>query len=256
MPLKRANSYHTYLRAVSKTKMIASVPPKFPPLKNRSQNQKNKPTKKDSKRPSLFRESPDKIKMENTLMLRPKKEDQKKIKKPMKAYASATICLASAVLFSGCSTPDRYKAHKKEKNEPQPTRLEAPFEQIREPFENKNERITTIPTSQGANPTIIEPEITTPGQDQTLYAIIIEGREGLVLSPYAPDKGIIDVRGFPAGAHVRDPYTGKVMRVPLPIKPQKEGQTLSAPTFQQPTPTSSLDTTQQNPTLQAPPTLE
>jgi hypothetical protein len=46
------------------------------------------------------------------------------------------------------------------------------------------------------------------------YGIPVPGRSGLVISPFAPDSGYIDVRGFPPGTAVKDPYTGKVFLTP------------------------------------------
>jgi len=42
----------------------------------------------------------------------------------------------------------------------------------------------------------------------------VVGKKGFVFSPYAPDKGQVDVDGIPAGTKVKCPYTGKVFRVP------------------------------------------
>src|SRR4051812_31157418 len=46
------------------------------------------------------------------------------------------------------------------------------------------------------------------------YAVPAPNRPGFVTSPYAPTRGFVDVRGFPSGTEVKDPYTGKVFRTP------------------------------------------
>jgi hypothetical protein len=46
------------------------------------------------------------------------------------------------------------------------------------------------------------------------YAIPVPGKKGYVTSPFAPDSGYIDVRAFPPGTAVKDPYTGKVFLTP------------------------------------------
>jgi hypothetical protein len=46
------------------------------------------------------------------------------------------------------------------------------------------------------------------------YGIPIPGQKGLVMSPYLPEGNYIDVSAFTAGAAVKDPYTGKIFRVP------------------------------------------
>jgi hypothetical protein len=42
----------------------------------------------------------------------------------------------------------------------------------------------------------------------------VPGKPGLVTSPFAPDKGYVDVTGFPPATAVEDPYTGKIFLTP------------------------------------------
>ncbi len=42
----------------------------------------------------------------------------------------------------------------------------------------------------------------------------VPGKPGYVRSPFAPDKGYIDVRGYPSGAEAKCPYSGKMFVVP------------------------------------------
>jgi hypothetical protein len=47
-----------------------------------------------------------------------------------------------------------------------------------------------------------------------LYGTPVPGKQGLVTSPFSPDNGYIDVRSFPPGTEVKDPYTGKIFLTP------------------------------------------
>lgn len=46
------------------------------------------------------------------------------------------------------------------------------------------------------------------------YGTPVPGKTGLVTSPFSPDAGYIDVRSFPPGTPVKDPYSGKVFLTP------------------------------------------
>ncbi len=53
-----------------------------------------------------------------------------------------------------------------------------------------------------------------PKQHDYPYAQPVPGKPGFVTSPYAPYSGYVDVRGFPPGTEVKDPYTQKIFLVP------------------------------------------
>jgi hypothetical protein len=46
------------------------------------------------------------------------------------------------------------------------------------------------------------------------YGTPVPGKQGFVTSPFSPDNGYIDVRGFAPGTAVKDPYTGKIFLTP------------------------------------------
>jgi hypothetical protein len=46
------------------------------------------------------------------------------------------------------------------------------------------------------------------------YGIPVPGQKSMVMSPYSPSGNYVDVSGFVPGTAVKDPYTGKIFRVP------------------------------------------
>ena len=52
------------------------------------------------------------------------------------------------------------------------------------------------------------------GKSGLLYGTPVPGKQGLVTSPFSPDSGYIDVRSFPPGTEVKDPYTDKIFLTP------------------------------------------
>lgn len=42
----------------------------------------------------------------------------------------------------------------------------------------------------------------------------VPNKPGFVISPFAPQSGYIDVRGFPAGTEIKCPYSGKTFKIP------------------------------------------
>jgi hypothetical protein len=52
------------------------------------------------------------------------------------------------------------------------------------------------------------------GANTMLIGIPVQGKPGYVKSPYMPDAGMIDVRGFPPNTEVKDPYSQKIFLTP------------------------------------------
>jgi hypothetical protein len=68
------------------------------------------------------------------------------------------------------------------------------------------------PTQDSAPPTASTPSAKVAKGDYP-YGIPVPGKPHVVESPFSPGK-FIDVEGFPPGTEVKDPYTGKIFRVP------------------------------------------
>ncbi len=95
--------------------------------------------------------------------------------------------------------------------QPQPVRqAPAPVEtQPEQPVTDgepkKEEGPATAPSTQPAP---------APEKKDYQYGTAVPGKPGFVTSPHAPYSGYVDVRGFPPGTEVKDPYTGKIFLVP------------------------------------------
>jgi hypothetical protein len=69
-------------------------------------------------------------------------------------------------------------------------------------------------TPSGARKGASERLMSSPRTTSLPYGTPVARKKGFIYSPYAPDKGIVDVSDIPAGTEVECPYTGKKFRVP------------------------------------------
>lgn len=72
------------------------------------------------------------------------------------------------------------------------------------------------PTATTSQPPV-RPASAPPNKDSKRdipYGIPVPNKPGFVTSPYSPKSGYVDVRGFPSGTEVKDPYSGKTFLTP------------------------------------------
>jgi len=103
----------------------------------------------------------------------------------------------------------------------------APKPQTKKPKTKGNEQTADYPAAPTPPPTptptatITQPPVrrasVPPNKNSKRdipYGIPVPNRPGFVTSPYSPKSGYVDVRGFPSGTEVKDPYSGKIFLTP------------------------------------------
>src|SRR5437899_459272 len=92
--------------------------------------------------------------------------------------------------------------------------------------QSKGDNGTAVKRNDVRPPELKEPEVTESPEPVTTrtassvpaqrprtdlpYGVSLPNKPGFVISPYSPNAGYVDIRGFPSGTEVKDPYTGKV----------------------------------------------
>jgi hypothetical protein len=115
-----------------------------------------------------------------------------------------SACTDNEVPADARHTQARYPAETGVENQP----TQQPFNPNAPPPENAE--ATAAPPAPA--PTAAAPTKTTKGDYP--YGTPVPGKPGFVKSPYAADQGLVDVRGFPPGTEVKDPFTNKIFLVP------------------------------------------
>ena len=131
----------------------------------------------------------------------------------MNRIALPAVVVLAFGLVAGCETYDNKPPKKQGGGWHPPKPVEQPV--VQEQTQVIEQTTTRPPVTQEnivpPGPTVPEPPKVT---GELPYAKAVPGKPGFVTSPYDPYKGYIDVRGFPPGTEVKDPYSGKTFLVP------------------------------------------
>jgi hypothetical protein len=126
---------------------------------------------------------------------------------------SISLALFTALFVAACSEPEPPPRRQRATTYSAP---EAEYPPAQQPFQQPTP--TPTPADYIAAQPSPSPAATAGTVKQTKgdipYGIPVPNKPGFVTSPYAPNQGYVDVRGFPPGTEVRDPYTNKIFLVP------------------------------------------
>lgn len=127
---------------------------------------------------------------------------------------SLSLMLLAGLLITSCSDMDEPPQRVRQRAAKYPAQGQAQTPPGQQPFNADGAPAPeNAPTPEGAAPTPSGSSSMKPAKGDYPYGIPVPGKPHVVESPFSPGK-YIDVEGFPPGTEVKDPYTGKIFRVP------------------------------------------
>src|SRR3954469_4031680 len=151
------------------------------------------------------------------------------VKRKILAGAMTVALLASPDYVRAGSVGDFFKALGNSIAHPGQSKKAPPKPQTKNPKAKGNEHTAEypptpppiVPPTPTATATTSQPPVrpasAPPNKNSKRdipYGIPVPNRPGFVTSPYSPKAGYVDVRGFPSGTEVKDPYSGKIFLTP------------------------------------------
>lgn len=121
--------------------------------------------------------------------------------------------LLAGLFFASCSDLDEPPQRVRHRVAKYPAEGQTAVPQGQQPFNPNAPAPENTAAPEGAPPVASTPSSAKVAKGDYPYGIPVPGKPHVVESPFSPGK-FIDVEGFPPGTEVKDPYTGKIFRVP------------------------------------------